>query len=186
MLAAWEWGQDMGQILGLEAAITSPWSDEVPGYFTRTELIEIFGDQLTTGAVSKIVALGILEPDGSRFRAPSPQMIHAGRELVEAGVPLDELLDVVTGMRANVERVADELVRLVVEHVFDPLGKDQLPPASETPRLAELIWRLRPLAKMAVNSEVARAMERSANRFLGERLEHVLDHLGKPNEDPGE
>ncbi|MGH7822548.1 MAG: MerR family transcriptional regulator, partial [Candidatus Binatia bacterium] len=60
---------------------------------------------------------------------------------------------------------------------FDPLGPDRLPPASEVPRLAELVWRLRPLAKMAVNAEVARALERSATRFLGERLAHVLQHL---------
>lgn len=177
MLSAWEQGQDVGQILGLEAAITSPWSDEVPGYFTTPELVEKFGGAVTASALEKITRLEILVPDGGRFRAPSPRMIHAGAELVAAGVPLDELLDVVAAMRTNVEEVADRLVRLVVVHVFDPLGEDRLPPASEAPRLAELVWRLRPLAKMAVNSEVARAMERSATRFLGERLSHVLEHL---------
>ena len=179
MISAWEQGQDVGQMLGLEAAITSPWSDEVPGYFTAAELVAMFGEPLTPDVLAKITRLGILVADGERFRAPSPRMIRAGAELVAAGVPLDALLDVLAATRTHVEKVADALVRLVVEHVFDPLGTDRPPPASEVPRLADLVWRLRPLAKMAVNAEVARAMERSANRFLGDRLAHVLDHLRK-------
>ena len=52
-----------------------------------------------------------------------------------------------------------------------------MPPAEEAPRLAALIWRLRPMVMQAVDSEVARAMEKAAQKHLGERLSHVLEHM---------
>src|SRR3569623_1715719 len=30
LISAWQGGQDIGQLLGLESALTSPWSDEKP------------------------------------------------------------------------------------------------------------------------------------------------------------
>jgi hypothetical protein len=53
----------------------------------------------------------------------------------------------------------------------------RLPPAEDVPKLADLIWRLRPLANMAVDSEVSRALERSANKFLGDRVAQILEHM---------
>src|SRR6266542_964774 len=34
LIAAWQQGRDIGQLLGLEAAMTGPWSDEIPDYVT--------------------------------------------------------------------------------------------------------------------------------------------------------
>jgi hypothetical protein len=103
-------------------------------------------------------------------------MIQAGAELVKAGIPLDEMLDVVAHLRGNVEKAADQMVQLVEQYMFDRFGKG-LPPADEVPRLGEIIWRLRPLVEMAVHAEVARAMETAATRHLGDRLATILDHM---------
>jgi hypothetical protein len=103
-------------------------------------------------------------------------MLFAAKELVGAGIPLDDMLSIVRMLRGNVERVANEMVLLILKYVFDPLGKD-LPPPAEVPRLAELIWRLRPVVNMAVNAEVARAMGKAAHQHLGDRLSYVLEHL---------
>src|SRR3546814_13420997 len=53
----------------------------------------------------------------------------------------------------------------------------RLPPAEDVPKLAELIWRLRPLANMAVDAEVSRALEKSANKILGDRVAEILEHM---------
>jgi len=45
------------------------------------------------------------------------------------------------------------------------------------PRLAERVGRLRPLADMAIEFEVSRAIEQALSRFLGTRMSDVLDHL---------
>lgn len=178
LLAAWESGQDISALLGLEAAVSSPWTNETPKQYSFVELARLFGGQFDPRWLVKAHELGVLKPHGMGFVAPSPRMIQAGAELVKAGIPLDEMLDVVKQLRANVEHAAEEMVHLVERHVFDRFGTP-LPPREEAPQLGELIWRLRPLVEMAVQAEVSRAMEISATRHLGNRLAHVLDELAR-------
>lgn len=178
LLDAWAGGQDIGALLGLESAVSSPWTDETPKHFSLTELVKLFGGRFDPRWLVKAHELGILKAEGARFAAPSPRMVQAGAELVKAGIPLDEMLDVVAALRSNVEQAAEDMVRLVEHHVFDRFGTG-LPPRDEAPQLGELIWRLRPLVEMAVHAEVARAMEMAATRHLGDRLAHVLDELAR-------
>lgn len=177
LIETWEQGNDISQLLGLESAVASPWTDEVPDYLTLPELAQKFGGVFKGPALDKAIELGIIQPEGLRYRIPSPRMLHAGSELVAAGIPLEDMLDVVASLRRNVEEAADAMVKLVATHVFDARYGDELPPASDMEDLADLIWRLRPLVEMAVLPEVARAMEKSANRFLGDRLAQVLEHM---------
>lgn len=176
LLEAWEHGRDIAQVMGLEAAVTSPWTDETGGYFSLPQLVKMFGGRFDPRWLVKATELGILRSEGARFYAPSPRMLRAGAELVKTGIPLDEMLDVVAKLRDNVERAANDMVRLVEHHIFDRFGPG-LPPSDEIPALGDAIWRLRPLVEVAVHAEVARAMERAATRHLGDRLAYVLDHL---------
>ncbi|MEQ1440279.1 MerR family transcriptional regulator [Fontimonas sp. SYSU GA230001] len=179
MLEAWETGTDLSGLFGLESAVSSPWTDEVEKQYTLAELVKLFGGGFNVRWLVKAADLNILIPEGAKFRAPSPRMIHAGAELVKAGIPLDEMLDVVGKLRRNVEEAADRMVQLVEKYLFDPYGKG-LPPPDQVPRLGEIIWRLRPLVEMAVHAEVARAMELSATRHLGDRLATILDRIQRP------
>lgn len=176
LLSAWAGGQDLGALLGLETALSSPWTNESPKQYSFIELAKLFGSNFDPRWLVKASELGVLNPSGLGFTAPSPRMIQAGAELVKAGIPLDDMLDVVAQLRANVEQAAESMVRLVEKHLFDRYGSG-LPPREEAPALGEMIWRLRPLVQMAVDAEVARAMEIAANRHLGDRLAHVLDEL---------
>jgi hypothetical protein len=90
------------------------------------------------------------------------------------------MIEVIAQLRANVERAAEDMVRLVEKHVFDRYGKG-LPPPAEAPKVAAIIWRLRPLVEMAVHAEVARAMELAANKHIGDRLARVLDRMQAPD-----
>lgn len=178
LVAAWEQGQDLSQLLGLESAITSPWSDEIPTYHDAMELLAVFGNKITQEEIVKAAALGVIEftGDGSRFRVPSPRLLHVGMQLVELGLPLGELLHIIEGVRGNVERVANMFVE-VIARIIDTYGKENMPPREETARLADLIWKMRPLADVAVDAEVARAMEKAIAKYFGERLEAIMEHL---------
>lgn len=176
LIDALERGHDLHQIVGLERAISSPWSAEQPRYFSLPELLKMFGVVFNPRTLAKVIELGLLEPDGLRYRAPSPKMLIAGAEMAKAGMPLDELLKVIEGLRANVQRVADQMVQLIAR-LLDRYGEGQLPPPEDVPRLADTIWRLRPLAMMAVEAEVSRALEKSANKFLGERVAQILEQM---------
>ena len=170
-------GHDIADLMGLGHAVSSPWTDETPKTYTLVELMKMFRGNFSPRWLMHATDLGILEQKGAKFRAPSPRMLHAASELVNAGIPLDDMLSVVRKLRSNVESTAEDMVRLVERHCFDKYGPG-LPPADKVPELADLVWRLRPLVEMGVLSEVARAMEAAANKHLGDRLSFVLEEIG--------
>jgi len=183
LIGAWEQGQDVSQLLGLESAITSPWSDETPTYYEALELLSFFGKNVTQEEILQACQLGIIEfvGDGTRFKVASPRLLHVGKELVSLGLPLKELLLIIDGLRDNVNRVANMFVE-VIARLIDTSGKTSIPSREETAHLAEIIWKMRPLADVAVDAEVARAMELAINNYFGERLDSIMQNIN--NKEP--
>jgi len=177
LIAGLEKGHDLGQLMGLEEAVTSPWSDEVPTYMTPEELLALFGSAASLEALTEAVEMDILEIDGDRFKVNSPRLLHAGAELAAAGIPLDAVGDELRRLRRDVDGIAARFVDMAAKQIFDRYG-DDLPPAEDVPRLADLVWRLRPLAEMVVDAELARAMERHAKETLGQHIQRAIDHQG--------
>ncbi|MFV2175573.1 MerR family transcriptional regulator [Actinomadura sp. LOL_016] len=177
LLAAWQTGQDVGEVLGLEKVLTDPWSDEIPGTVTDAELVEIFGAGLDDDEITRFrertIELGLIEPDdGDGYRVPSPRLLHVGAELVAAGIPLDAVLDIAAQIRDDCEVIAGRFVGLVEEHVFDRLDH-AVPGGEEVADVAAVVRRMRPLVKMVVDPFIARAMEARVQEALGDRLETV-------------
>jgi DNA-binding transcriptional MerR regulator len=181
LISAWERGQDIGELLGLEAVLVEPWSDEEASEITFAELTELFGDD--PGALQEAVKLGLLEPEegDERFRVPSPRLLHAGAELVAAGIPLDAVLNHARQLARDTDRIAARFVELVAANVFEPYG-DRPFPAADVPRLAELMRHLRPLAQTTVDAYLARAMEQRMGRELGAHYDRLMEHLGEQTE----
>lgn len=174
LLRGLETGVGIRELIGVENAVVSPWSDEEPVIVSMAELTLMFGTSLTQEAILKAVDLGLFQMEGANIRITSMSTMKAGAELTKLGIPLVEMLDIVSMMRGNVERVANEMVKLVAEHVLAPFENDEVPPKEELPRIAELVWRLRPLAEVAVKAELARAMEKAASQFLADKLEMIM------------
>ncbi|GGU94146.1 hypothetical protein GCM10010182_07640 [Actinomadura cremea] len=177
LLAAWQTGQDVGEVLGLEKVLTDPWSDEIPGTVADAELVEIFGAGLDEDEITRFrertIELGLIEPDdGDGYRVPSPRLLHVGAELVAAGIPLDAVLDIAAQIRDDCEVIAGRFVGLVEEHVFDRLDH-AVPGGEEVADVAAVVRRMRPLVKMVVDPFIARAMEARVQEALGDRLETV-------------
>jgi DNA-binding transcriptional MerR regulator len=175
LIAGLERGHDLGQLMGLEEAVTSPWSDEVPTHMSPQELLDLFGPAASLEALTEAVEMEILEIDGDRFKVNSPRLLHAGAELAAAGIPLDVVGDELRRLRRDVDGIASRFVEMAAKQIFDRYG-DDLPPAEDVPRLADLVWRLRPLAEMVVDAELARAMERHAKETLGQHIQRAVDH----------
>ena len=81
LIDAWEKGHDLRQLLGLEQAITSPWSEDVPAYYELSELMAFFPRQMSPEALAKAASLKLIMIDGPRFKVPSPRLFNAGVEL---------------------------------------------------------------------------------------------------------
>lgn len=172
LFSTWESGGDLRGLLGLEEAVTSPFSDETPTTLELGELAELFGT-IDPAAIARAMQLGLLVPEGHLMRVPSMKILRAGAELHRAGIPLLALLDEVAALRDLIDQVGHRFVSLAQTHLFDRYG-DAMPPASEAPRLAELVLRIRPLAQQVVDAELARALESHIRAGMGERLGKLL------------
>jgi DNA-binding transcriptional MerR regulator len=178
LVAAWEQGHNVADVIGLEAAVTSPWTDEVPTHMSFEQVLVLLGGVMPEPEVmARAVDLDLVRPVEDGFIVPSMKLLNVAATLIREGVPLSALLTLTRELRSRTEEIADGMVAMIIRHVFDAYGKDSLPPPEEAPRLANLIWRLRPLVLQAVDAEAARAMEKAAQKHLGERLAHVLEHL---------
>jgi DNA-binding transcriptional MerR regulator len=168
LLQAWEEGRNLADILGLEEALTQPWSAEVPERVSVRELRRRFGDQATRGAIRRAVELGLLRRSGTSFSVPSPKLLSAGEELVALGMPLPSVLDLAAALQEDMDTTAGRFVSAVIEQVLGAAPAPTLPPQERIAALADIVQRLRPLASSAVEASFAAAMERQVASAFSE------------------
>jgi DNA-binding transcriptional MerR regulator len=177
LLAAWERGGDMAEIFDFESAIGDPWSDEIPGHVTIEELGERFGAEVPAEDLERAVALGLLEPDGERFRVPSPRLLSAGAELAAVGMPLRAVLDLAGRLRSHVDAIARDLTGTVTTHMLAVRERDGLLLGEDLAQVAAMTRRLRPLAQTAVDALLAQGMSRHVQDALGDHFAAILEEL---------
>lgn len=170
-LEAWQRGRNLTDLLGLEEVLTSPWSDEVDDYVTAEQLVELFGE-VSDEELETVLEQELLVADGDRFRVPSPRLLHAGSEMVKAGIPLSIVLQLSASLALDMEASARRLVGAVADHAVLPRAAAE---GASMTELAELITRLKPLAQLAVNAHLARAMERQVRETVETHMRSAAD-----------
>lgn len=176
LLDAWESGTGLGGVLGLVAEVTAPWSDEEPGHLTRTELVAAFHGVEDEQAIADAVRLGVLQPvpapgeqlgNGpvAEFLVPSPALLAVAAELHALGVPLPAITAHMEELRSDIGHLARRFVEFSAVHVFVRYAGHPLSDA-EAAEAVGTVRRLRPLARSAVDVELARAMRVEATRLL--------------------
>jgi DNA-binding transcriptional MerR regulator len=175
MLAVWERGGNLAEILDLESAVGHPWSDEIPGHVTGEQLRESFGAQDSAENRARAVALGILEPDGERYRVPSPRLLSAGIEMVTAGLTLPAVLDLAERLRVHVDSAAHDMAATVAGHVVTSRLRDGTLPGADIAEVAVIVRRLRPLAQIVLDAMLAQAMSQHVHEALGDHLALLVE-----------
>ncbi|GAA2803198.1 MerR family transcriptional regulator [Saccharopolyspora taberi] len=178
MLTAWESGRSLADVLGLEEVMGASWAEEAPRAVSASELRSMFGKQFTPSNLTRAQQLGLIERRGTRFVAPSPQLLDAGRELVALGVPLSDVLELAEQLQHDVDHVAGLLVEIVRKHVLGPA--EWTPSRDEVPYYADVLQRLRTLVMSALSAAAARSAQRVIPEILGDKLIELLEN--KPGE----
>jgi DNA-binding transcriptional MerR regulator len=181
LLAAWEAGRAVEDVLGLAGDPPPEPGDRpvapLPTHVTNDWLVATFGPSLdgddAASLLGDAVDLGVLEPDGDRFRVTNPRMLRAAAELARAGVPARALVEHARMLRTDLRAIASRFVDLVAVNVFGPRMGDPAtwPPPEEAVRLADLAHRLRHLADLAVLGELGQAIDDE----VGSRLRAAVD-----------
>jgi DNA-binding transcriptional MerR regulator len=174
LLAAWEAGRSLQDVLGFEEALTAPWSDEVPDRFTREQVDELFPETVGDDTqLERAVSLGLLVPDGDDFVAPSPRLVLNGAELVAAGVPLAVALDEYERLVEDMNRIAERFVSVFEEHVWEPFVQEGWP-MEKLPAITEALQRVRPTASSSVQAVLAHAMEQAVDASSARQVARIM------------
>ncbi|MFZ3492984.1 MerR family transcriptional regulator [Streptomyces sp. 5.8] len=169
LLAAWEQGGGLSQLLGLEREMTRDWEQEEPVVMSRGELRKLFGPTASPEDTRRAAELGYVTIDGDLVTHRSRRLLEATVTLVRAGVPLAEVLDAGDFVQTQAAAVADRFVALFSAHVIGAEGLEQLS-ATRLRHITEAVSALRPLAGEVVAAEFARAMARRVDAEVAELL----------------
>ncbi|MFG2139586.1 MerR family transcriptional regulator [Streptomyces sp. NPDC048650] len=174
LLTAFDNGRDVGELLGLDTTLVTPWSEETPVRLTPEELADHFSDDITPENLTTSLDIGYLAVDGDEFVHISRRLLDASTELVGKGIPLAAVLEAGRQVRTHADALAELFCNLIRTHVLtDVLAHtaDGRPPAPhEVARIAETIEELRPLSKGVVEAEVSMAMDRHVRAEIDEWL----------------
>ncbi|MET8676962.1 MerR family transcriptional regulator [Streptomyces sp. NPDC004647] len=186
LITAFESGRDVGELLGLENAISVPWSEETPVRLTPEELADHFQGQVTVENLAASIDLGYVALDGDEVVHVSRRLLDASSALVGKGVPLSVVLAAAREVRAHADALAGLFTTLIRTHVLadvldraaagEPLG------AAEAAEVAETVESLRPLAKSVVDAELSMAMDRRIRAELDAWREEVCQGQGGPTD----
>jgi DNA-binding transcriptional MerR regulator len=170
--AGWQSGKNLTEVLGLEEVLTTQWTDEMADYLSAEHLVELFGvDQITPENLATAIEQELVVPDGDRYRVPSPRLLHAGAELVKAGIPLAVVLELSATLARDMDASAARLIGAVQDHVVLKHPALTEGTDADVADLTRLIHHLKPLAQLAVDAHLARAMERRVRDAIQAHVE---------------
>ncbi len=149
----------------LAAAVAESDTEE---FLTIEELASRAG--IPTTLVEAVVAEGLLLPrvhDGvAHFTATDVEVAHAGLALLEAGVPLDALLNLARRHHAATIEIATAAVEMFDEHVRHPLLDADLDDDARAARLVDAFRTLLPATGTLVSQHFRRVLLRVAQEHL--------------------
>lgn len=175
LIAAFESGRDVGELLGLDGGLPS-WSEETPIRLTPQALADYFDDEATAENLTVSLDIGYLAVDGDDIVHISQRLLDASRALVGQGIPLSAVLAAGREVREHVDAIAETFATLLINHVLaDARERGE--------EVGETVERLRPLAKSVVDAELSMAMDRRLRTGLEERTGGRTEDTGRPPPD---
>lgn len=162
LLNAWHAGDDIAELLGLDAEA----GPDAPTTVTIAELHKLLGDAVTPALIERAVAGGYAQRRGTQVYLPRPTLLYAAAELVKMGVPLDSLLDITEQLTKQL----DIATGLLVDSLTEEAGNQQDAPDAQVAHVAEMASRLRGLFDRVVASEVGDSLHRTLEARFGEVL----------------
>lgn len=176
MLSAWEQGKDVGDMLGLESAISGSWATEKPERMSLADAKSLVDDE---PGFDRMVAIGVikLEDDGVDATIMRPKLIEAFNEIRQYGVATDKLIDIHEQIAPLVDQISDILVRAGVEHIGDRLNPGaELPPDTEMAEMITMLVRFRTVAVSAVTATLASSIEANVESVVATVLAQSIEN----------
>src|ERR1700738_187015 len=173
MLSAWEEGQNLADVLGLETALVGTWAAEKPATRPRTEVQRLIDDDT---ALNRLVALELVRIDGDKATLVRPKLIDAFNEIRGYGISLHKLIDLHEQVVPLIDEISGILVRAGAEHVAGLIKpREALPRDAEIAELITMLVRLRTQAVASVAATLATSIESTIETLVSRLLADVIE-----------
>ena len=160
LVDTWERGATLGDVLGLEEQLAGPL--EEPLVLDAAGFAALFpSGRVDPKLARRAMELGIVELRSGDVVVRRPRFLRVGQELVDLGVPVEEVLEEYAHLKGAADEIAARFAGLFERRFWQPAQAEGLDEA----RMAELtatLARLRSLASSVVEAAVADALERAA------------------------
>ncbi|WP_051940387.1 MerR family transcriptional regulator [Phaeacidiphilus oryzae] len=170
LIAAWEDGREVAQLLGVESALAAPWSEETEVRLPADEVAERLGLAVEPEELAEAVDIGYVRVEGDDLVHVSRRLLDATLALVDAGVPLADVLAAGRVVREHADALADLFTMLIRRHLVDAVDAEAAPGSADPEHLGVALERLRPMARTVVDAELAMAMDRRVHAELDSLL----------------
>ncbi|WP_019359592.1 MULTISPECIES: MerR family transcriptional regulator [Streptomyces] len=167
LLDAFEKGRDVrtaAEVMGLDSAVVTPFSEEIPVRLTPEELADRFQGEVTPENLADSLDLGYVAVDGDEFVHTSRRLLDGSAELVAKGIPLADVLAAARELRTQTDEIAATFARLFRTHL---LPRQQ---STDPAELNDLLTQLAPTAKQIVEAELGLALDRRVRAELEDWL----------------
>lgn len=169
LLGAWEQNRDLHDLLGLEAAVTTPSVGE-PRFVTAAELRSLAPELARSPKLlARAVKLQLLARERGGWRVLNERALRVGRSLAEAGLEPEAVLDALAPLRLAVEPIAELFVALFRKQLWAPFLEAGAPP-EQLPELTARLERLRPVAGQAVEAVLGQVLDRKISDTAAREL----------------
>lgn len=162
MLAAWENGDDLSDVLGLERLVR-PWAADEPKTMTLRELRELAGDQ---AALDRLVADKLVELRDGKAVVLRPRLLKAFAETRGYGVPMQTSLALHEQLAPMLDEIAGILVSAGAKQVATELPSPAQLSESEIHDMVSMLLRFRTLAMDSLVSTLEHAIDQRIEVLL--------------------
>ncbi len=168
MLSAWEQGNSLADVLGVESAIVGSWSLEKPEQMTTAQARRLVNDDK---AFDRLVGLDLIGVDGESATVRRPKLIAAFNEMRQYGVAIDALIDLHEQVLPHITKIGEILVQAGVDQLSDRLQPGRpLPVDTELAELITMLVRFRTQAVSTVSATLAATIEATIESVVAQML----------------
>jgi DNA-binding transcriptional MerR regulator len=179
MLTAWESGQEIADVLGLEKALVPPRLDDPAVTMTLAQVRELTGDK---EALQRYLEVGLIEIKGAKALVRRPELLRAFAEMRGFGMPTEALVRLHSEVSMAVDEITRALVNEAVRQVGDRFLGASEPSSAEVGELVATLTRFRELATSTVIGTFSESMERTIEDLLADFLAQTIrsdtEHTG--------
>ncbi|MBD0862801.1 MerR family transcriptional regulator [Gordonia sp. zg691] len=175
-IEGWESGKNLTEVLGLQQAVTEPWSSSDEGTTVSVSDARAMLDDPDGVQLSRLVTYGLARVDGDQCTFTDPKLLQGFVSLAGYGFGVDALMTIHERLYSAINTISKDMISTVKQHIESSHGQGWIPENDDIQRTTEMLQIMRTLAVDSVNSILGRTLDQNLQEQLGEYLQVAIDN----------